>query len=330
MSRLGYLETQGISYNSCLIAGKYFNTAQRDTKKGVNSKCSTIPSKLSLDSFQVQAVSNNLRILPMDKIDLWKFICLHIRYRHTREKIAKCDLCEESFIDTALLSSHVARVHTKTRHVCPVCGKSFGRVESFKGHVRRHDDIKNYACATCGEKFVYHNQLRAHRIKDHGADPGDPFICEECGKTLKTATTLKLHVMTHRGEKPHKCDTCDYRAVTKARLLQHKRRHTDERPFPCDQCEDSFKARRELESHVSKIHEAVRYTCPHCGKEYFAKYTLRAHMRRHTGEKRVKCDHCEESFFDRYALSRHVALAHTETKQDGQGNKVAEALGRKN
>ncbi|OXA49484.1 hypothetical protein Fcan01_16016 [Folsomia candida] len=37
MSRLGCLETQGISYNSCLIAGKYFNTAQRDTKKGVNS-----------------------------------------------------------------------------------------------------------------------------------------------------------------------------------------------------------------------------------------------------------------------------------------------------
>ena len=48
---------------------------------------------------------------------------------------------------------------------------------------------------------------------------------------------MRLHEMTHSGEKPHKCSQCDFSSITTSHMTIHMRSaHTGEKPFNCDQC----------------------------------------------------------------------------------------------
>lgn len=49
--------------------------------------------------------------------------------------------------------------------------------------------------------------------------------CSACGKNFSTKQRLKIHLLTHSGEKPHTCDVCSKSFATESRLRSHRRVH---------------------------------------------------------------------------------------------------------
>ena len=99
-----------------------------------------------------------------------------------------------------------------------------------------------------------------HQAKNHK--------CEACEKLFVSLRNLKIHEMTHTGEKLHQCDICGKYFAQKSGLTAHKITHTEkERLFKCEICRRSF------------------YT-----EEYLKKHK---HIQSHSGVKPYKCDTCE-------------------------------------
>ncbi|KAL1424485.1 hypothetical protein MTO96_020123 [Rhipicephalus appendiculatus] len=61
---------------------------------------------------------------------------------------------------------------------------------------------------------------------------------------------LKIHRLTHIGEKPYKCTFCPYTAAEKSDLVTHVRTHTGEKPFTCKHCPYKCARKSHLASHM--------------------------------------------------------------------------------
>ena len=47
---------------------------------------------------------------------------------------------------------------------------------------------------------------------------------------------LRIHLKTHRGEKPNKCNQCDYACSDPSALRTHLKTHIGEKFYKCNQC----------------------------------------------------------------------------------------------
>lgn len=113
-----------------------------------------------------------------------------------------------------------------------------------------------------------------------------PF-CSACGKHCTTAKMLKIHMLTHTGEKNYHCDQCG-RAFSRSSYLKlHLRTHTGERP----------------------------HLCSICGKRYSRADTLKAHLRVHTGENPYTCKMCGKCFYYYQGYQAHVKTHNKKPKK---------------
>lgn len=161
---------------------------------------------------------------------------------HTGEKRHVCDHCGKRFIQLVSLQGHLL-VHSKGRYLCEICGKLFSqkffvrkhlllthKIDSYdKDNVPTRNKISSYnknkeifQCDKCSYKGISKQALRRHRVT-HGPKK---FLCDDCGKLLKSRITLKIHQQTHTGEKPHCCEFCSRRFAQLTSLWLHRRTHT--------------------------------------------------------------------------------------------------------
>ncbi|XP_033149035.1 zinc finger protein 236 isoform X1 [Drosophila busckii] len=103
--------------------------------------------------------------------------------------------------------------------------------------------------------------------------------CEQCSKTYTTVGGLRIHMLIHTGELPHKCNYCEKRFRTPGQVRVHHRRHTGEKPFKCKICSLDFTHRETLISHLSRHIGMKRYKCYGCDKYFVVVSGLRAHRR---------------------------------------------------
>ena len=135
--------------------------------------------------------------------DLWLFHCdlcgkrfrtkaslQHHTKGHAGVKDHKCEKCNSAFTTKRYLNDHYIATHTNTKpYKCDVCQKSFNHISNMKRHKRMHSDEYRYKCKFCDRGFKYINSLQYHE----GIHTGEKKICDKCGFTCRSISTMKAH-----------------------------------------------------------------------------------------------------------------------------------------
>lgn len=146
--------------------------------------------------------------------------------------------------------------------------------------------------------------------------------CHICRKSNMTLSGLKIHLLTHSGEKPYHCTVCDKRFTCSSNLKKHQRIHTKDYIYTCNVCGKTCSDPSNMKKHMTVHSGEKAYVCPSCGKSYSYAQSLRQHMddmHVANGEKRLvknkrkghfPCPECGKVFGYYWRCSLHQARVH--------------------
>nr|XP_057905469.1 zinc finger protein 664-like isoform X2 [Doryrhamphus excisus] len=168
---------------------------------------------------------------------------------------------------------------------------------------RIRKEEKRCVCSLCGKRFYNKTTLRLHIMSHTGEKP---FACDVCGNRFTVIATLNRHMKIHTGEKPYPCGHCEKRFGDKTALRVHMRTHTGEKPYPCDLCAKRLSSATALKVHMRTHTGEKPFRCNTCGGAFRAQTALKSHMRIHTGDKPYTCDFCDKRLSSTTALKVHL------------------------
>ncbi|KAE8292780.1 Telomere zinc finger-associated protein [Larimichthys crocea] len=217
---------------------------------------------------------------------------------------------------------------------CPICDKSFKSKYYLKVHNRRHTGERPFGCLKCGKRYFRKENLLIHEIRDCARV--QTYDCATCSATFNTKEELRLHVVSHTGDMPHKCSTCPEQFMHKKNLTIHMMKahgypkphacsecpktfltrtelrvheaakHRGEKPFVCEECGHRASSRNGLQMHIKAIHRNERpFVCTLCGHAFSQKNNLNMHLRIHSGERPYQCHLCGKTFRTQASLDKH-------------------------
>lgn len=109
------------------------------------------------------------------------------------------------------------------------------------------------------------------------------FLCDDCGFTCASKTTLNTHKMFKHGDLPPKsltCDQCDYMCDHPTQLTSHKRIIHEEsiEPLECAHCPLQVRTQPELDKHLRNIHSEEKPFICNSVSSASLKISLFAHL----------------------------------------------------
>lgn len=169
--------------------------------------------------------------------------------------------------------------------------------------------VDEFTCKVCKESFMSFMALRSHKHDVHGGPKR--FVCDICGKGLKTFTSLVEHKLVHTDEKPCVCPVCNAAFKNKARLRVHSQTHGAPQ-FKCDTCGKMLQTRANLNKHRYVHTEERRFRCEICGTGSKNSTALKIHLLSHTGLRPYVCKYCDKAFASNTNCRSHKWKKHPE------------------
>ena len=232
----------------------------------------------------------------------------HIQDVHEgkKKKERKCNICSKLFSRQWQYKRHLMMHSGEKPDPCPICNKYFRGPFDLKSHMKTHEN-RSYVCEICGKQLRTLGSLHTHSSM-HSGDQNNVF-CEICGKQFRLLTSLWSHKQIHFGEKDFKCDLCNKSFRTKSGVINHITEvHLDIRKFPCSVCNKSFHTKIKMKKHTL-CHSTERpLVCKTCGKTFRQKHIFKSHLFSHTGIKPFSCDLCDGKFTRKQYLKTHMLI----------------------
>lgn len=204
---------------------------------------------------------------------------LQHRKRHLGEYVTSCDICNRGFVTRNEYNQHMKYKHGN--NICPVCGRS---CYNLRKHLKIHSDgyqTKRLACGFCDKTFAQQHLLDYHYVRMH-KDGGRRYICDICGKEIRSFEGFKGHMNMHKESNPIQCVQCGKKFGLVHSLNLHMRLHTGEKP----------------------------HCCAECGKSFSQRGSLSQHMKTHLGNKSLACAFCDGMFVNKIQLNYHIKNQH--------------------
>ena len=153
---------------------------------------------------------------------------------------------------------------------CPKCVGKFTTSHGLKRN-QNINDFKTRECHQCGYTLSTNQSLKLHQ-KSHSLADYKTLECLQCGRKFLTTGNLKRHESTvHALEKSFICIKCDAKFTQKVHLREHELTHAmeDARPHRCSVCHKRFACKRNLTVH-EKTHDdrVYPYVCKECGRGF--------------------------------------------------------------
>jgi hypothetical protein len=139
---------------------------------------------------------------------------------------------------------------------------------------------QKFPCSLCTLTFAHESSLLIHQVQHKTQKPTFEYTCDLCSSVFGDKFTLEVHMnVLHRQTRRFTCRECGF----EARHI-HVMRHHKRRCKVCKSCKKAFLTRELLDEHVKKTHNRAGIACEVCGK----KFKTRTYVNRY-----FKISHCE-------------------------------------
>ncbi|KAL0276003.1 UNVERIFIED_CONTAM: hypothetical protein PYX00_003691 [Menopon gallinae] len=228
----------------------------------------------------------------------------------------ECDICQKKYLGKTSLKRHIFRSHLGMSEVenaiCPYCGKTFTKSLNLKSHIEFVHEALFVSCPVCKKNINFKTigkHYKTHQAStDYELGSKNRFLCNQCGRVLKSKSGFEDHQKLHLNVRDHICDVCGSGFTTKKNLYIHKKAHdmTQKKVFECDQCDKVFTGKHTLNRHLLTHSGEKNFICEICSKCFYTLQELNRHVRYHKKEYRFDCQLCDMRFLDRSRFRHHM------------------------
>ena len=191
-----------------------------------------------------------------------------------------------------------------------------GKRRERKTKVQREKKV--HQCATCGKilrdagKLTLHMKMhmRAQGLTEEEAKTKLYHECDKCEKRFTQKCALREHIKEEHDGVVRKCPMCYLTFVKRSELFKHKNiAHSTDENIVCQYCGKRCASATARKNH-ELVHKEPEFQCRFCDKYLKTKEGVERHRKMHSGEKPFSCAVCSAQFTSRGGLGQHMRGAH--------------------
>ncbi|VIO99527.1 Uncharacterized protein BM_BM17840 [Brugia malayi] len=193
---------------------------------------------------------------------------------HTGEKPYSCPICKKNFIQPVHMKEHMMTHTGEKPYSCPICGKCSSRKQDLQTHMVAQTDqtesldlsiskIKKEGSESQGlsvetesdgriklleQLLPIETMMEVMELSKQKESTRKKQRCNVCQKEV--FGNMKMHMLTHTGEKPYSCSMCKKNFTQFGNMKMHKLTHTGEKPYSCPICGKCSSRKQDLQTHM--------------------------------------------------------------------------------